>query len=92
MRSISTKGRPSGEAWRTLHEFDPVRGLTVAVVEPMVEPDTVNLVILDTVEGVSVLAEYDRTDPGARARAISLGEIVHDGISMAEITWRLRDE
>ncbi len=87
MRSIDTRTRPDGERWRMLHEFPPVRGLTVAVFEPMSDPDTVNLVILDSFEGVSVVAELDRTDPSARARAITLGETVHETLETAELSW-----
>ncbi len=92
MRSIEFGNRPDGERWRILHQFEPVRGITVAVVEPEEEPDTLNLVMLDTLEGVSVVAEYDRTSPGARARAITLGETVHETLEMAEMTWRPPEE
>ena len=92
MRSIDFGGRPDGERWRILHAFEPVRGITVAVVEPEVDPDTLNLVMLDTLEGVSVVAEYDHTSPGARARAVTLGETVHEALEMAEMTWRPPEE
>lgn len=88
MRSIDFGNRPDGERWSILHQFEPVRGITVAVVEPETDPDTLNLVMLDTLEGISVVAEYDRTSPGARARAITLGETVHEALEMAEVTWR----
>lgn len=75
-----------------IHEWPPVRGLQVVVAETVESPRTVSLVITGTAEGVTDVTEIDGTDPGAKARAVSLGEIIHDALVTAEMTWFPFDE
>jgi len=70
-----------------IHEWPAVRGLQVVVTETVERPRTVALVITGTDEGVTDVVEIDGTDPGAKARAVSLGEIIHDALMAAEMAW-----
>lgn len=78
---------PQPERVAVLREWPKVRGLQVMVTESMAEPRTVRLVVDGTFDGWTDVAEIDATDPGARARAISLGEIIHDTLEAAELAW-----
>lgn len=70
-----------------IHEWPKVRDLQVVVLETVEHPRTVRLAIVGTPDGWSDVVEIDATDPGARARAISLGEITHDALETAELAW-----
>ena len=70
-----------------LHRYAPERDLEVMVWETLAEPRTICVVIVGTDEGWTDVAEIDKTDPGARARAISLAEIIHDTLQSAECAW-----
>lgn len=78
---------PEIERAALLREWPEVRGLQVVVMETAEQPRTVRLAIVGGPCGSSDVAEIDATDPGARARAISLGEIVHDTLQAAEMAW-----
>jgi hypothetical protein len=75
------------ERVEALHRLEPVRDLEVMVWETVAEPRTISVVIVGTDEGWTDVAEIDRSDPGARARAISLAEIIHDTLQSAECAW-----
>ena len=70
-----------------LREWPAVRGLQVMVTETTEAPRTVSLIIDGTPFGWTDVAQIDGTDPGAQARAVSLGEIIHDALEAAEMTW-----
>ncbi|TXN41795.1 hypothetical protein FV232_25525 [Methylobacterium sp. WL30] len=70
-----------------VYEWPEVRGLQVVVTEATERPQSVTLAIMGTDDGWSDVAMIDRSDAGARARAISLGEIIHDALEAAEMTW-----
>ena len=70
-----------------LREWPAVRGLQVMVTETTEAPRTVGLIIDGTPCGWIDVAQIDGTDPGAKARAVSLGEIIHDTLVAAEMTW-----
>jgi hypothetical protein len=92
MRGHFKPDSTKGERWKRLHAFEPVSGIELMVCEPGEDPDTVNLVMAGTADGYNVLCEIDRTDPGARARAISLGDAIRDALELAALTWDIDDD
>lgn len=75
------------EHFKTLKEWEEIRGVQVAVLETVAQPKSIVLVMLNVDVGVEEVTRIDASDPGARARAISLGEVVHDALAAAECTW-----
>lgn len=50
-------------------------------------PATVTVTIDGAAEGWMDVAQIDASDPGAKTRATSLAEIVHDALEMAAVSW-----
>jgi len=70
-----------------IEQWPEVRGIGLVVFEDEERPGTVTLAMTGTIGDQVAVTRIDRTDPGARARAISLGEILFDALTVAEATW-----
>lgn len=70
-----------------------VRGIEVmvTVTETVDALATITIGLNGTAEGWTHIAQIDASDPHAKARAISLAEIVHDALEMADLTWKPTD-
>ena len=70
-----------------LQRFEPVQDLEVVVWEEAEAPQSIGVAILGTFDGWTDITQIDKSDPGARARTISLAEIIHDTLQSAECAW-----
>lgn len=76
---------------RCVHDWPEVRGLQVIVTYATEGGGNFSVVLLGGPDGVRRVVDIDGTEPGARAKAISLGEIVHDTLESADLA-RAADE
>jgi hypothetical protein len=74
-----------------VHDWPEVRSLQVMITHATEGGGNFSVVLLGGPDGFRRVVEIDGTEPGARAKAISLGEIVHDTLESADLA-RAPDE
>jgi len=72
------------EKWTTVQEIGTVRGIVVGVYE---SSHSFKAMMREVDNGWHDICQVDKTDPGAKARAISLAETVFDALEVADMTW-----
>ncbi|KQP53038.1 hypothetical protein [Methylobacterium sp. Leaf106] len=75
-----------------IHEWAEIRGLQVVALETVEHPRTISVSISGGPFGWSTMAEIDSTEPGARAKAVSLGDMLNDALEAAELGWFTPDD
>jgi hypothetical protein len=72
---------------RFVHDWPEVRGLQVLITHAPEDGGNLSVMLLGGPDGFRRVVEIDGTEPGARAKAISLGEIVNDTLETADLAW-----
>nr|USU32922.1 hypothetical protein NG677_04265 [Methylobacterium sp. OTU13CASTA1] len=70
-----------------IREWPEIRGLQVIALETASRPGDVLIALAGGPTGMDDIAKIDGTEPGAKAKAVSLGDMLHDLLEAAEMGW-----
>ncbi|KQP53017.1 hypothetical protein [Methylobacterium sp. Leaf106] len=70
-----------------IHSWPDVGALQVLVMETVDHPRTLSVSVVGGPYGEHTIAEIDSTEPGSRAKAISLGDTVNTVLEAAFLGW-----
>ena len=70
-----------------IREWPEIRGLQIIAWETAAQPRNVSVGLVGGPCGLDDIADIDGTEPGARAKAVSLGDMLQSFLESAEFGW-----